>query len=71
MIESHDVRGLAVFAKYSHITRNAPASGLNAYDLLHQKQLLMVTRSAMDWLRSDRKPAAAVVEAGEALRKQN
>ncbi len=32
--------------------RVSPASGLNAYDLLHQKQLL-VTRAALDRLRGD------------------
>lgn len=43
--------------------RISPASDLNAYELLHQKQLL-VTREAMDWLRGNRASAAVAATAG-------
>lgn len=48
-IESHDIN---IWKSSRNVTglRITPASGLNAYDLLHQKMLL-VTRGALDSLR--------------------
>lgn len=55
-IDSYDVN-IWLSSRNIPTLRVTPASGLNTYDLLHQKQLLLTT-AAMDWLRAKR-PASS------------
>lgn len=63
-IESHDTN-IWFSARNLTALRVSRASDLNAYDLLHQKQLL-ITRPAMDWLRGDRNAVGATVATEDA-----
>ena len=56
-IEDHDLNVLRSGRNIPNL-RVASADGLNAYDLLHQKQLL-ITRGALDRLRKQQPAAAA------------